>query len=138
MRTIPPEIARHVTATVTTAGVCWLWDGTDDAHRNCYTRDANRKVVRPVYYAWLLVRGMAAKGVLRPTCGNARCVNPDHHVRIAHYTSEQTECKRGHPLYGDNVYRNPQGGRECKTCRAERHRAHLAKQAVANGRRNTK
>lgn len=29
----------------------------------------------------------------------------------------QTECSRGHPLKGDNVYHRPDGKRGCKTCR---------------------
>ena len=29
----------------------------------------------------------------------------------------QKECKRGHPLYGDNVYLNKIGARVCKECR---------------------
>jgi DNA-binding CsgD family transcriptional regulator len=31
-------------------------------------------------------------------------------------------CPSGHPLEGDNVYRDPNGARRCRICRAERHR----------------
>ena len=36
----------------------------------------------------------------------------------------QTHCKRGHPLFGDNLRINTQGYRGCRTC----HRAHHAAQ----------
>jgi hypothetical protein len=29
----------------------------------------------------------------------------------------QTECYRGHPLHGDNLYTSPSGRRVCRTCR---------------------
>jgi len=29
---------------------------------------------------------------------------------------KRTHCKRGHPLEGDNIYKKPNGGRQCKIC----------------------
>lgn len=34
--------------------------------------------------------------------------------------ANKTECKRGHPLAGDNLYVNPQGWRSCRKCARSR------------------
>lgn len=42
----------------------------------------------------------------------------------AHREAKKTECKRGHPLSGDNVYLGQPGKRACVTCRRKSTRAH--------------
>jgi hypothetical protein len=42
-----------------------------------------------------------------------------------------SECKRGHPLIGDNVYVAPDGHFQCRRCRADRQEAtRLRNQAI--------
>ena len=63
-------------------------------------------------------------------CGNKACVNPDHIAIVTRkehaaldsgYGSanrDKTNCKRGHPLAGFNLYVNPStGGIRCRTCK---------------------
>lgn len=37
-----------------------------------------------------------------------------------HHNSRKKTCKRGHPLSGENLYINPRGVRNCKTCERAR------------------
>lgn len=44
------------------------------------------------------------------------------HIRIPDPPDLRTECKHGHQLSGDNLYRTPEGRRECRACRRRRDR----------------
>jgi hypothetical protein len=44
-------------------------------------------------------------------------------VRIPAHNAVKTECKHGHSLTGANLYRTPDGRRQCRTCRRNRERA---------------
>lgn len=70
--------------------------------------------------------------------GEEGCVNPAHlrigtpsennkdaveRDRHANRNTRKTECQRGHPLEGDNLYVTPSGRRQCRTCRREADRA---------------
>lgn len=66
------------------------------------------------------------------SCQHRRCVNPAHLEAVSQRVNwlrgrsisaakyAQTECDHGHPLDLVNTYFAPGGGRECRTCRAER------------------
>lgn len=71
------------------------------------------------------------EGVIDHLCRNRCCVNPLHlecvsmgeNTRrgVLHDTQRakakrQTLCKRGHPLFGENVLVNAKGNRSCKIC----------------------
>jgi len=61
-------------------------------------------------------------------CRNPACVNPWHLEPVPHRVNvlrgvspnamraRQTECKRGHPLAGENLHVTREGYRRCKTC----------------------
>ena len=36
--------------------------------------------------------------------------------------SRKTHCPKGHPYYGNNLYRHPDGSRKCRACLATRKR----------------
>lgn len=69
------------------------------------------------------------------TCDNPGCCNPQHLWAGEHKANLldaskkkrlngqwKTECKRGHPLSGDNLYVQPKWGyRKCKACDKVRH-----------------
>lgn len=68
-------------------------------------------------------------------CRNTLCVNPDHLEPVTQkenvlrgvgpcaVNAEKTNCLRGHPLSGANLYVNPaDGSRKCRECNRERDR----------------
>jgi len=73
-------------------------------------------------------------------CRNPACCNPRHLEAVppgenirrsplmqfngAHERAK-THCPQGHPYSGDNLYRRPDGGRDCRICQRERDRASL-------------
>ncbi|WP_409521467.1 HNH endonuclease signature motif containing protein [Novosphingobium sp.] len=117
------------TGSVTANGYGRVWNGTktDWAHR--------------VYYR--LVRGEIPSGlVLDHLCRNRRCVNPSHLEAVSDRENTirgdcpdvtrqrhraKTHCKRGHPLFGSNLYRNPNGRRVCRACNADHKATYLAR-----------
>lgn len=75
-------------------------------------------------------------------CLHRRCVNPAHLEpatrrenlsRSRHTTVGRppaTECAKGHPLEGDNLYFDSDGRRRCRTCSREWGRAHRERRAA--------
>jgi hypothetical protein len=56
-------------------------------------------------------------------CRNTRCVNPDHLEAVTPKVNAErrpypikSECPRGHPYQGDNVFLNNRGERCCREC----------------------
>lgn len=65
------------------------------------------------------------------TCPHRRCVNVEHLAPKSkgentnaspNSWAAKTHCPQGHPYDEANTYVNPQGGRMCRACRAERSR----------------
>ncbi len=122
------------TACITSTGYGRIWDGrrADWAHRVVY----------------VAIRGRIPTGlVLDHLCRVRHCVNPDHlePVTDAENTSRgdcpdvtrerhraKRWCKRGHPLFGNNLYRNPNGRRVCRTCRRIHKATYSAKRVRAD------
>ena len=85
--------------------------------------------------AYELAKGKIPEGLeIDHLCRVRDCVNPDHLEAVTHKenlhrgetfaaaNAAKTHCPQGHPLSGDNLYVDPRGRRECRTCRAERDR----------------
>lgn len=65
------------------------------------------------------------------TCTHRRCVNPEHLEAVtqrenalrgrspAAKNAAKASCVAGHPFTQENTYLDPNGGRECRICRAE-------------------
>lgn len=109
---------------------CWNWTGYRGrlGYGNVTYRGEKWTATRLVY--------AALHGEFDPdldvchSCDNPPCVNPDH-LRVDTHKNNlmdaskrkrlqgqwKTHCLRGHPLEGDNLYRdNGTGFRHCKTC----------------------
>ena len=142
MPSLPERIARKITrnpetgcwewvACVTSTGYGRVWNGrqADWAHRVVYE----------------LTRGPVPDGlVLDHLCRVRRCVNPEHLEPVTDRTNtirgdapdatrerhrRKAFCKRGHPLFGENVYRHPSGRRVCRRCHALHKAAYKARHA---------
>lgn len=72
------------------------------------------------------------------SCTHRRCVNPAHLEPVSHRVNSlrgrsqfaknaaKTHCLRGHEFTTDNTYVDPQGGRQCRTCKDAAAKAWMA------------
>jgi hypothetical protein len=133
-------------------GPCWLWTGKlDDAGYGQRVSIGNERDY-PHRWAYRGMVGMIPDELEidhvchssdltcddGPACLHRRCVNFDHMELVTHAENMRrwalrSMCRKGHPLAGDNLYRNPKtGARICRACNTERQRAFHAKRlAVA-------
>ncbi len=117
---------------------CWLWQG-------CLVKGHGQMGVgkKRVYTHRLayeeLVGPIPAGLVLDHLCRTPQCCNPAHlepvtvQVNTLRGTGNtarnaaKTHCQHGHPLKGDNLYRDKRGHRECVICKKALGRARVRK-----------
>jgi len=124
---------------------CWLW--TAATTRKYGRMHFGGKLTQAHRISWTLNRGDIPSGMnVCHHCDTPPCVNPDHlflgtqadNIRDAYRKGRvmtpgerafgvgrvnKTHCKHGHPLLGANLYRRPDGKRDCRECaRATRRR----------------
>ncbi len=106
---------------------CWIWqlfvkpNGYGQIGRNGYAHRASYEV-----FVGAIPEGLE----IDHTCGNKRCVNPEHLEAVTHGENNKRgwarrgyplHCKRGHLMTGSNIRWQKRGkARECRTCRNER------------------
>jgi hypothetical protein len=129
----PLILARLRSRTKVTAGGCWEHQGYVNrvtGYVHVFFKGKRWKIHRLSHY---IHKGATELDVCH-TCDNKRCWNPghlwagthrenmiDHVVKGKHYESKKTECLRGHPLSGDNIYMAKLGpgrgyARKCRAC----------------------
>lgn len=130
-----PEILAKFWMGVKRNGGCWEWQGS--LTRGYGTFAPKRFVLlRAHRVAYELLRGSIPDGLeLDHLCKNPSCVNPQHLEPVTHAencrrgdgfggrNARKDACDAGHPLSGANLYVDPKGRRQCRTCRAEQARA---------------
>jgi hypothetical protein len=104
-------------------GTCWVWHGTI-FKGNClfaFTEADGKKVPRRVQRVMYALFRTEPTGDYRfkKTCGNKRCVNPDHLV-LRSMTKDV--CINGHPYDKENSHVLKNGARQCRACGMERWR----------------
>ena len=111
---------------------CWIWTGAAD--RQGYGRiNVNGKIKLTHRVAYEFYVGKIPTGLeLDHLCRNPTCVNPSHLEPVTRKVNTDrglcaethrkrfaliTHCKRGHPLFGSNLYVAPKHKyRTCRTC----------------------
>lgn len=111
---------------------CWIWIGyvdPEDGYGRFKAGGVARRVHRLAYARW--VDDLDERVIVEQSCGDRRCVKPDHLKVISYAESaaqavnpiadnmHKTACDRGHPFDAQNTYPIPGGGRACRTCRRE-------------------
>lgn len=118
---------------------CWIWSTNRSIEGyGLFGWKGLTVLTHRFIFAWLihpLPRGIK-HGELDHLCKRPSCCNPLHLEfvtrRINMFRSNnqgaknscKTSCPKGHPLSGDNLYVNPKGARECRTCHVLRWRAY--------------
>lgn len=102
---------------------CWLLPGgpsNKSGHRR--VRYQGKSYGAHVFFYEALVGPVPVGLDLDHTCEEPPCVNPSHldpctrGENISRYRARRTECKRGHPLEGSNLFVDANGGRQCRVC----------------------
>lgn len=127
---------------------CWIWTGPAWTKRkyaanrygyiSIYDPATKKQRTRGVHRAMWLARYCPLTPSIEVChkCDNPLCCNPDHlfigthkdnmadsRRKGRHFLSAKTECKRGHPLSGENLYVDKNTGlRHCKQCGRDRQR----------------
>jgi hypothetical protein len=108
---------------------CWEWQGNKLllSGYGVIQRDGKRMYAHRVSYE-IEHGNLPDSLVIDHLCRNRGCVRPSH-LEAVTFTenvlrgdgptaknARKTHCKRNHPLSGENLYVNPQGFRQCRTC----------------------
>ena len=113
---------------------CWRWSAFVAGGYGRFTHRGRNILAHRMSYT--LCRGEIPGGlVIDHLCRTTSCVNPDHLRAVSWKTNTmqnslaypainaaKSHCKRGHPLRGENLLRNPSGNRACRECRDARMR----------------
>lgn len=114
---------------------CWLWMGYVSPYTG-YGQFWDGERLRGAHQsAYELFVGPIPPGTVPDhLCRTRHCACPDHLEAVTQRVNllrgdtvtarraAQLVCQKGHPLSGENLYRNRNGTRACRTCKAEGNR----------------
>lgn len=121
---------------------CWVWSGAvSDKGKWVYGIVAHHGKLHMAHRVMYERKvGVIPVGLeLDHLCRNTRCINPSHLEPVTHreniarsvnFQASKTECVKGHPLSGENLYVKPNGNRECRICRKDQWRAYKERHAA--------
>ena len=117
---------------------CGLWTSVT-TWANYGRFKVNGRFVQAHRWAYEYFKGPIPPGLqLDHLCRNRNCVNPAHLEPVTNRenllrgdtlsarNTAKTHCPQGHPYAGDNLYIDPFGKRQCRTCVAYRNRLYYA------------
>jgi hypothetical protein len=109
---------------------CWLWGGSVDAKGYGMVR-FNGKNARAHRAVFTVMTGITPVEIDH-LCRERSCVNPAHLENVSKLENiarrpKPTECPKGHPLRGFNVFLNSKGKRCCRVCARNNSRKQNAK-----------
>lgn len=106
---------------------CWNWQGYIKDNLTPYFAPNRNTRISAIRASFELYIGEIFEKdlIVRPTCGNKKCVNPEHIelMRVSDFArgnAQRTHCKRGHDLKGARIYKGKRFCRECVKFYAER------------------
>lgn len=121
---------------------CWIWNGPRNNYGyGSFSLNSKAHIASRWIYEYLY--GPVGSLVVDHVCNNRPCVNPYHLRAITNRANilrgdcrggkniRKTHCLRGHPLFGENLYRAVNGTRQCRACHTFRERRRLEKQRQA-------
>lgn len=112
---------------------CWLWTGNHNNQRYGMFWNGERKMLAHRWAYEHFIGPIPAGLVLDHLCRTSLCVRPSHLEPVTQAENmrrgkraRQRYCKRGHPLFGDNLMRklseSKRTRRRCKLCEVNRQR----------------
>ena len=122
------KFGRPIADYIDASGDCWEWTGyvNPDGYGRVGIRGRYLLAHRVI---WEALVGPIPDGLeIDHLCRNLPCVNPDHLEVVTHAENlrrgisgllnrNKTHCSVGHPYFGENLYKSPDGARRCRTCR---------------------
>ncbi|MGH8129090.1 MAG: HNH endonuclease signature motif containing protein [Gammaproteobacteria bacterium] len=112
---------------VSKGSACWLWTAYTDVKGYGIFGVGKRQLMKAHRYSYIIHKGPIPRGLqIDHLCRITNCVNPNHLEAVTNRENvlrgnrargPRPLCKHGHPLSGSNLYINPRGDRECRTCR---------------------
>lgn len=117
---------------------CWIWQGSMQRTRASIYPILGSTSVRKMAFDAFVGEFPPRQdlALMAMSCGNERCVNPDHlevgadgamFAAGAKAVREKTHCKHGHEYAVSGVYINSAGGRVCRQCVSDRGKARWAR-----------
>ena len=134
--------------TVVTPNGCHEWRGYADPKGYGRMRLSKAKVIQTHRLAWELERGPIPEGMsVLHHCDNPPCHNVEKCLFLGTTADNNTDkamkgrsrngrlgrthCPQNHPYDEANTYITPDGGRDCRICRKDRHARFLARRKAA-------